>query len=65
MCFKLMLSDYWWVFVLLVFVIMLITPNQVDKMKNTKKYKNKKLNLNSKFFLSNLQNITSYYVGVS
>jgi hypothetical protein len=60
-----MLSDYWWVFVLLVFVVMLITPNQVDKMKNTKKYKNKNLNLNSKFFLSNLQNITSYYVGVS
>jgi len=60
-----MLSDYWWVFVLLVFVIMLITPNQVEKMKNTKKYKNKNLNLSSKLILSNLQNITSYYVGIS
>jgi hypothetical protein len=60
-----MLSDYWWVFVLLIFVIMLITPNKVEKMKNTNKYKNKNLNLTSKLILTNLQNITSYYVGVS
>jgi hypothetical protein len=60
-----MLSDYWWVFILFIFVIMLITPNKVEKMKNTKKYKNKNLNINSKLILSNLQNITSYYVGVS
>lgn len=60
-----MLSDYWWVFVLLIFIIMLITPNKVEKMKNTNKYKNKNLNLSSKLILSNLQNITSYYVGVS
>jgi hypothetical protein len=60
-----MLSDYWWVFVLLIFVIMLITPNKVEKMKNTNKYKNKNLNLSSKLILTNLQNITSYYVGVS
>ena len=44
---------------------MLITPNKVEKMKNTNKYKNKNLNLSSKLILSNLQNITSYYVGVS
>ncbi len=60
-----MLSDYWWVFVLVVFVLMLITPNKVDKMKNTKKYENKNLDLSSKLILTNLQNITSYYVGVS
>jgi hypothetical protein len=60
-----MLSDYWWVFILLIFIAMLITPNKVDKMKNTNKYKNKNLNLSSKLILTNLQNITSYYVGVS
>ena len=60
-----MLSDYWWVFVLLIFIIMLITPNKVEKIKNTNKYKNKNLNLSSKLILTNLQNITSYYVGVS
>ena len=62
-----MLSDYWWVFLLIIFIAMLLTPNKVEKMKNTNKYKNKKLNLNlnSKLILSNLQNITSYYVGIS
>jgi hypothetical protein len=60
-----MLADYWWVFILIIFVIMLITPNKVEKMKNTKKYKNKELNLNPNLILKNINKITGYYVGVS
>ena len=60
-----MLTDYWWVFILIIFVIMLITPNKVEKMKNTKKYKNKELNLNPNLILKNINKITGYYVGVS
>lgn len=60
-----MLAEYWWVFILLVFVVMVITPNKVEKMKNTEKYKNKNLNLNPNYVLTNLNKITGYYVGVS
>lgn len=60
-----MLNDYWWVFVIAIFVIMLLCPNKVEKMKNTNKYKNKKLNLNPHYFLTNLPTFTSYYVGIS
>ena len=44
---------------------MLITPNKVEKMKNTKKYKNKELNLNPNLILKNINKLTGYYVGVS
>jgi len=60
-----MLTDYWWVFILIIFVIMLITPNKVEKMKNTKKYKNKELNLNPNLILKNINKLTGYYVGVA
>lgn len=60
-----MLADYWWVFILMIFVLMVITPNKVEKMKNTKKYKNKELKLNPNYILKNINKITGYYVGVS
>lgn len=44
---------------------MVITPNKVEKMKNTKKYKNKELKLNPNYILKNINKITGYYVGVS
>jgi len=60
-----MLADYWWVFILIIFVIMLITPNKVEKMKNTKKYKNKEIKLHPDLILKNINKITGYYVGVA
>ena len=58
-----MIQDYWWVFILVVFIIMLVYPNKVEKMKNVNK-KNAKLNLSVTPILTNLNKITSYYVGL-
>jgi hypothetical protein len=60
-----MLNDYWWVFILVIFVIMFLTPNKVQKFKNTKKYKNKKMNFDTAKIMKNLPSLTSYYIGIS
>lgn len=57
------LNDYWWVFILGVFIVMLVYPNKVEKMKNVNKSK-AKLNLSVTPILTNLNKLTSYYVGL-
>jgi hypothetical protein len=60
-----MMGDYWWVFILVIFVIMLVyptPPKRKDKFKNTKDIK---LNMNPTQILTNLNKITSYYVGLT
>jgi len=57
------LNDYWWVFILVVFIIMLVYPNKVEKMKNVNRNK-AKLNLSMTPILTNLNKLTSYYVGL-
>ena len=57
------LNDYWWVFILVIFVLMLVYPNKVEKMKNVNK-KQAKLNLSMTPILTNLNKLTSYYVGL-
>ena len=44
---------------------MVITPNKVEKMKNTNKYKNKEIKLHPDLILKNINKITGYYVGVA
>ena len=58
-----MLADYWWVFIIVIFVIMLCYPNKVEKMKNTNK-KIKKIDFNPNVILTNLPSITSHFVGL-
>ena len=57
------LNDYWWVFILVIFVLMLVYPNKVEKMKNVNR-KKAKLNLSVTPILTNLNKLTSYYVGL-
>jgi len=59
-----MINDYWWVFILVIFVIMMLCPNKVEKIKNVNK-KNAKLNLTVTPILTNLNKLTSYYVGLN
>jgi hypothetical protein len=59
-----MINDYWWVFILVIFITMLIYPNKVEKMKNVNR-KNAKLNLSVTPILTNLNKLTSYYVGLN
>jgi hypothetical protein len=58
-----MINDYWWVFILVIFVLMLVYPNKVEKMKNVNR-KQAKLNLSVTPILTNLNKLTSYYVGL-
>ena len=58
-----MINDYWWVFILVIFALMLVYPNRVEKMKNVNK-KQAKLNLSVTPILTNLNKLTSYYVGL-
>lgn len=59
-----MFAEYWWVFILIIFVIMIIYPS---KHKHRRKNKHVRFNnkINSDFVLSNLNTITSYYVGIN
>lgn len=57
------LNDYWWVFILVIFVLMLVYPNKVEKMKDVNR-KKAKLNLSVTPILTNLNKLTSYYVGL-
>jgi hypothetical protein len=58
-----MINDYWWVFILVIFALMLVYPNKVEKMKNVNR-KQAKLNLSMTPILTNLNKLTSYYVGL-
>ena len=58
-----MLNDYWWVFILIIFILMIVYPSKVEKMKNVNK-KKPKLNLSIVPILTNLNKLTSYYVGI-
>jgi len=58
-----MLNDYWWVFILIIFILMIVYPSKVEKMKNVNK-KKAKLNLSIVPILTNLNKLTSYYVGI-
>ena len=58
-----MLNDYWWVFILIIFILMIVYPSKVEKMKNVNK-KKPKLNLSIVPILKNLNKLTSYYVGI-
>jgi hypothetical protein len=55
-----MFSDYWWVFVIGIIVLMIVWPK-----KKSKNNSNKGPNLKLEPFLSNLNTITSYYVGLN
>jgi hypothetical protein len=59
-----MINDYWWVFILVIFILMLVCPNRVEKMKNVNR-KKAKLNLSVTPILTNLNKLTSYYVGLN
>ena len=63
-----MFAEYWWVFILIIFVIMLVYPTS-DKQRHRHIYRNKNKkfvnNFDSGFVLSNLNTITSYYVGIN
>jgi hypothetical protein len=55
-----MFGDYWWVFILIIFVVMVCYPTS-----NKKKHKRKEKMINSDFILSNIKTIANYYVGVN
>ena len=51
-----MLTDYWWVFVGIIILLMIFYPtNKKEKFKNN----------NIKSLIHNLPTITSYYIGIN
>ena len=60
MLLEVLLKEYWWVFILVIFVIMIVYPTPVKK---TKKFnKKKKLNFDATPVLTNLNKLTAYLV---
>ena len=55
-----MFADYWWIFILIIFIVMVCYPTS-----NKKKHKKKHKIIDSDFILSNINTITNYYVGIN
>jgi len=60
MLLEILLCEYWWVFILVIFVIMIVYPTPVKKRKNFNK--KKKLDFNAVPVLTNLNKLTAYLV---
>ena len=60
MLLEVLLKDYWWVFILVIFIIMIVCPTPVKKRKHFDKKKH--LNLNEIPVLTNLNKLTAYLV---
>jgi len=56
-----MLTDYWWVFILVIFVLMIIYPSKVHKKKKHFN-KNKELNFSITPVLTNLNKVANYLI---
>lgn len=56
-----MLSEYWWVLIALILLLMIFYPKERSKKVTRPK---KKLNLNFNPVLKNLNGLTSFYVGL-
>ena len=55
-----MFIDYWWVFILVIFVIMIVCPTKVKKRKN--RYIKKELEIDVKPVLTNINKLAEYFI---
>jgi hypothetical protein len=55
-----MLSEYWWVFVSLIILLMIFYPKK--KINNFKQINKKKISLNFNPILKNINSLTQFYI---
>ena len=55
-----MLSEYWWVIISIILLLMIFYPKQ--KIQKNKQINKKKLSLNFNPILKNINSLTQYYV---
>ena len=55
------LTDYWWVIILVIFILMIVYPSKVKKFKNHYK-KEKDLDITIVPVLTNLNKVASYLI---